>query len=64
MDDRNSKVPGARYVADVLSGDPLFRWLGWSLAYPLVLGVVLALLALLIVIVGPTTESRFIYTDF
>ena len=64
MDDRPGDVPGARDARDVLRSDPLFRMLGMRLADPWVVGVALALIAIAMVVLGPSTESRFIYTDF
>ena len=64
MDDRNIKVPGARPVADVLASDPFYRMLGSRLAQPWVLGCVIALLTILVIVFGPSADSRFIYTDF
>lgn len=64
MDDRNIVVPGARPVVEVLSHDPFFRLFGRGLSRPLILGFVIALLAIAIVLLGPSSDSRFIYTDF
>lgn len=64
MDDRRGDVPGARDVRQVLRSDPLYRVLGARLADPWVVGIVLALLAIAMIVLGPATESRFIYTDF
>lgn len=64
MDDRRGDVPGARDVREVLRGDPLYRLLGMRLANPWVTGTVLALIVIAMVLLGPSTESRFIYTDF
>ncbi|HEX3464748.1 MAG TPA: hypothetical protein VHS78_11930 [Candidatus Elarobacter sp.] len=64
MDDDVRTVPGARRVDEVLRSDPLYRVLGPLLARPAVLGVVLFVLASLVVVLGPSSESRFIYTDF
>lgn len=64
MDDRNIKVPGSRPVADVLSSDPFYRVFGARLARPWVLGLVIAFLTLAIIVLGPSSDSRFIYTDF
>jgi hypothetical protein len=64
MDDHRGDVPGSRDVRDVLRSDPLYRTLGVRLANPWVMGFVLALIAIAMVVLGPSTESRFIYTDF
>ena len=64
MDDRESVVPGAVDVKTVLGSDPLFRLVGARLLSPYVFGAVLALLALVTVLFGPSTDSRFIYTNF
>jgi hypothetical protein len=64
MDDRRGDVPGARDVHDVLRGDPLYRAVGAGLANPWVLGIVIALISIAMLLLGPSTESRFIYTDF
>ncbi|GAC1408631.1 MAG: hypothetical protein NVSMB64_17080 [Candidatus Velthaea sp.] len=64
MDDTNIDVPGAVPVEEVLGTDPVFRLLGSRLANPWVLGVVLAALAIVVMLLGPASDSRFIYTDF
>jgi hypothetical protein len=64
MDDRDIKVPGARPVQRVLASDPFFRAFGQRLTQPWVLGCIIALLVILVIIFGPSTDSRFIYTDF
>jgi hypothetical protein len=57
-------VPGALTVEEALTDDPLYRVLGRRLALPVVLGLVLFLIVLAIIVLGPSSESRFIYTDF
>ena len=57
-------VPGAQNVEEVLAHDPVYAVLGRRLAHPVVLGVVLFLIVVVMVVFGPSTESRFIYTDF
>jgi len=57
-------VPGAKNVEEVLEHDPVFKLVGMRLAHPAVLGVVLFLIVVAIVLLGPASESRFIYTDF
>ena len=57
-------VPGAQNVEEVLAHDPVYKILGRRLAHPVVLGIVLFLIVLVIIVIGPSTESRFIYTDF
>jgi hypothetical protein len=64
MDDRHIEVPGARDVRDVLRTDPLYRIFAERLANPWFLGFVLALIVTTMILLGPSTESRFIYTDF
>ncbi len=64
IDAEHNLVPGSRDVADVLKTDPLFALLRASLARPLVLGAVTFGLILLMLVFGPSSESRFIYTDF
>jgi hypothetical protein len=64
IDSEHDLVPGSREVADVLETDPLFRLLGRRLTSPWVLGVALFVVIVAMVILGPSTESRFIYTDF
>jgi len=64
VDDREIVVPGAVPIETVLRTDPLYRLLGTRLRSPWILGVVLALFALTVVVFGPATESRFIYTNF
>jgi hypothetical protein len=53
-----------RDTANILRFDPLHALLGSRLANPWVLGVVLAFLVALMIVLGPSSESRFIYTDF
>lgn len=57
-------VPGAKDVEDVLKYDPVFRILGFRLANPIALGAVLFLIVVAVILLGPSSESRFIYTDF
>jgi hypothetical protein len=57
-------VPGARDVADVLRSDPLAALLGARLAHPIVLGCVLFAIVLAAIVLGPSNDSHFIYTDF
>jgi hypothetical protein len=57
-------VPGAQNVEEVLSHDPFFALLGRRLAKPVVLGIVLFVLVVALIVLGPSSESRFIYTDF
>jgi len=57
-------VPGALNVEEVLADDPFYRVLGRLLARPGVLGFVLFVLVIAIIVFGPSSESRFIYTDF
>jgi hypothetical protein len=57
-------VPGARDVEEVLEQDAVFQIAGFRLAHPVVLGAVLFLIVVAIVLFGPSSESRFIYTDF
>ena len=64
MDDRFVEVPGAREVREVLATDPLYRVLGRRLASPWILGLAIALLIVLMIVLGPSSDSRFIYTDF
>lgn len=64
MDDDRIVVPGARDVRLVLATDPLFRIARRLIEHPVALGLILFALALLVLVIGPSTESRFIYTDF
>lgn len=64
IDSDHLVVPGSRDVTDVLATDPIYRLLGRRLAHPVVLGFVLFVLALALIVLGPASESRFIYTDF
>ncbi len=64
IDIEHNVVPGARDVADVLATDPLYRRLGNRLTQPVVLGLVVFALVLAMIVLGPSSESRFIYTDF
>ena len=57
-------VPGAQNVEEVLAQDPVYQVLGRRLAHPVFLGVVLFLIVVVMIVFGPSTESRFIYTDF
>jgi hypothetical protein len=63
MDDFGA-VPGSRDVQSVLQSDPIARLAGPQLGKPIVLGLVLALLIVLMIVFGPASDSRFIYTDF
>jgi len=51
-------------VRTVLRLDPIYRLAGSALTSPYVLGAVLVALALGAIVLGPSSESRFIYTDF
>jgi hypothetical protein len=65
MDDRGViEVPGALPVSEVLRDDAFYRVLGARLAHPLVLGLVIATIVVAMILLGPSTDSRFIYTDF
>jgi len=64
IDSEHNVVPGYRDVADVLESDPLYRGLRSRLANPAVLGLVLCALVIAMIVFGPSSESRFIYTDF
>jgi hypothetical protein len=64
VDDRDVVVPGAVDVRTVLRLDPIYRLAGSALTSPYVLGAVLVALALGAIVFGPSSESRFIYTDF
>jgi len=64
VDDRDVVVPGAVDVRTVLRLDPIYRLAGSALTSPYVLGAVLVALALGAIVLGPSSESRFIYTDF
>lgn len=63
-DGRELVVPGARDVNEVLRTDPLTGLLGSRLNSPVVLGIVIALLVVAMIVLGPSSDSRFIYTDF
>lgn len=65
MDDRGIvEVPGAKPVQEVLSTDGFYRLLGAKLAHPVVLGLILSAIVVAMILLGPSTDSRFIYTDF
>jgi hypothetical protein len=64
MDDRFIEVPDARAPNKILETDPVYFVLGHSLTNPVILGIVCGLLAILMILAGPSTDSRFIYTDF
>ncbi len=63
MDD-SGDVPGSRDVEDVLSSDPIAVVVGAAIAKYYVLGLIIALLVIGMIVFGPSTDSRFIYTDF
>jgi len=63
MDD-SGEVPGSRDVADVLSSDPIAVVVGAAIAKSYALGLIMALLIVGMIVFGPSTDSRFIYTDF
>jgi hypothetical protein len=64
MDDRHIDVPDARPPDEILKTDPVSFVLGKSLTNPYILGIICGLLAILMILAGPSTDSRFIYTDF
>jgi hypothetical protein len=64
IDDGTVDVPGACDVEAVLQTDPLFVLLGRRLCSPWVLGIALGAIVILAIVFGPSTDSRFIYTDF
>ena len=64
MDERFRDVLGARDVHDALASDPLYRVSRGQLASPYLLGAAVALLIVLMIVFGPSSDSRFIYTDF
>jgi hypothetical protein len=64
IDSEHGVVPGSRDVAEVLASDPLYRASGRRLANPWLLGIALFVLVIAMIVFGPSTESRFIYTDF
>ncbi len=65
MDDRGPiHPPGSRDVRDVLATDPFFAITRGAVRHPIVLGIALALAALVMIVFGASSESRFIYTDF
>lgn len=63
MDDYG-EVPGARDVRDVLATDPFAALVGDNIERSIVLGVMLAVVIALMIVFGPASDSRFIYTDF
>lgn len=64
MDDADIRVPGAQDVREVLRNDPFYRLLGARLTSPWVLGAVIGAIVVLMILFGPSSDSRFIYTDF
>lgn len=64
IDSEHDLVPGARNADEALATDPLYRVAAGRLANPWILGVVLFVVVLAMIVFGPSTESRFIYTDF
>ncbi len=63
MDDYG-EVPGARNVETVLQSDPIGKLLGPLTGDATVIGFVLFFLIVAMVVFGPSSGSRFIYTDF
>ncbi len=63
MDDYG-EVPGARDVRDVLASDPLAALVGQNIERPVVVGAMLFFIVVLMIVFGPASDSRFIYTDF
>jgi len=63
MDDYG-EVPGARDVRDVLASDPLAALVGNHIERSVVVGLMLFVLVALMIVLGPASDSRFIYTDF
>jgi hypothetical protein len=58
------KFPDAQSAVELLRSDAVFsRSVRW-ITNPWGLGVILAIIVLSMIILGPSTESRFIYTDF
>jgi len=64
MDDINITVPGAVPVERVLQSDPLFRLLGARMGSPWILGAIAAAIVAMAIVLGPSNDSHFIYTDF
>jgi hypothetical protein len=65
VDDRGPiHPPGSRDVRDVLATDPLFFLVRGAVRLPVVLGLAVALMAIVMIVFGASSESRFIYTDF
>ena len=64
IDSEHDLVPGSRKVDDILETDPIFCVTQRSLTNPWMLGAVLFVIVVAMIILGPSTESRFIYTDF
>jgi hypothetical protein len=65
VDDRGPiHPPGSRDVRDVLVTDPLVFLTRGIVRFPIALGIAVALLALVMIVFGASSESRFIYTDF
>lgn len=48
----------------MLVTDPLFFITRGAIRFPIVLGLAVALVAILMIVFGASSESRFIYTDF
>jgi len=64
VNDAERGVPGALHPRAALRHDPLFTLLRSRLESPVLLGVVLAMMALVAIVFGASDASRFIYTDF
>ena len=64
IDSEYDLVPGSRDVGDELETDPFYRAAGRRLTNPWILGFVLFVIIVTMIVLGPSTESRFIYTDF
>jgi hypothetical protein len=63
MDDYG-EVPGARDVRDVLASDPFAAIVGKNIERSVVVGAMLFVVIVLMIVLGPASNSRFIYTDF
>ena len=63
MDDYG-EVPGARDVRDVLASDPFAALVGKNIERYAVVGAMLFVIIALAIVLGPASDSRFIYTDF
>jgi hypothetical protein len=64
MDKQSSRADSARDPQQLLAHDPFYRACRGLFRSPIALGIVIATIIVAMIVFGPSTESRFIYTDF